>query len=352
LAMRGWFGLLLLFFLASCFGQQCRDRLVWPFASTSIWNQPIGSNAEYVDANLFAEFKPEGFFADTDYFYAVSEKDPRVPWYDQGHWGKPRDALHYCNITGKRVADIYFPHDVVLTEFGGNNVAAILQPDSITLLQLHPIYRCEVGSPVLALAGLLHNNQSILGDGIVGAFGGSGLSSLGGAIRKGEFAAAAINHALKLELWGHDWYYGGLDHPCYRWPARTCDGYAHEWNEKNHYNGTNYLLTPGALLAIPPSTSISLSTVPGKKLAKALMDYGGYIAADTARNTATFNAEFGVSEEFEKEFGFALDAKSGPWYDDQLKIFQALKIVANNSPTTIGGGGTPRQPLAPPICNV
>jgi hypothetical protein len=31
------------------------------------------------------------------------------------------------------------------------------------------------------------------------------------------------------------------------------------------------------------------------------------------------------------------------------KIVQALAVVNNNTPSTIGGGGTPRQPLAPAI---
>jgi len=33
-----------------------------------------------------------------------------------------------------------------------------------------------------------------------------------------------------------------------------------------------------------------------------------------------------------------------------LNIFKALYIVANNGPNSIGGGGTPLVPLAPPIC--
>jgi hypothetical protein len=38
-----------------------------------------------------------------------------------------------------------------------------------------------------------------------GAHGGSGLSAMGGSIRKGELMpnTGAIAHALKLELWAH-----------------------------------------------------------------------------------------------------------------------------------------------------
>jgi hypothetical protein len=38
-----------------------------------------------------------------------------------------------------------------------------------------------------------------------------------------------------------------------------------------------------------------------------------------------------------------------PWRRDMQKLVQALYVVNNNGPTTIGGGGTPVQALAPPI---
>ena len=34
-------------------GPKCRDRLAWPFASTSIWNTPLGSDATLRPAHLF-----------------------------------------------------------------------------------------------------------------------------------------------------------------------------------------------------------------------------------------------------------------------------------------------------------
>src|SRR5437899_1963215 len=36
---------------------QARDPLKWPFASTSIWNMPIGSDAQYEDARIPAIFE-------------------------------------------------------------------------------------------------------------------------------------------------------------------------------------------------------------------------------------------------------------------------------------------------------
>jgi len=34
-----------------------------------------------------------------------------------------------------------------------------------------------------------------------------------------------------------------------------------------------------------------------------------------------------------------------------MRLFQALYIVDNNNPNSIGGGGIPRVALAPPIAN-
>jgi hypothetical protein len=44
--------------------------------------------------------------------------------------------------------------------------------------------------------------------------------------------------------------------------------------------------------------------------------------------------------------------KKGPLYDDLLRVFQALHIVTNNGPESVGGGGTPRKPPAPPLCDM
>jgi len=44
------------------------------------------------------------------------------------------------------------------------------------------------------------------------------------------------------------------------------------------------------------------------------------------------------------------EQKSGPFYNDMLQIYRSLHIITNNSPNSIGGGGTPLRPLAPPIC--
>ena len=70
--------------------------------------------------------------------------------------------------------------------------------------------------------------------------------------------------------------------------------------------------------------------------------------------------EAGVNLEMREALGYTMTypagvtgARSDPGhalYYDLVKIFQALHAVVNNSPHSVGGGGTPRVPLSPPIC--
>jgi hypothetical protein len=130
-----------------------------------------------------------------------------------------------------------------------------------------------------------------MSDGANGAHGGSGLSSVGGTIRTGELldSTGPIAHALKLELYAHEYYYGGSESPCFAWPALGCDSYAHSGPSNMVYNGTNPYLKPGALLAVPSAVapSVKTTTVPGRKILAALTTYGGYLVDDTADDTGS-----------------------------------------------------------------
>jgi hypothetical protein len=242
--------------------------------------------------------------------------------------------------------------------FGNNNAAALLQPDNHTIINTHPLYRCTPGSPMLSLLekGVEGKDDIVWGNGTWGAYGGSGLSSIGGTIRLGQLLpdALPIQHALKLQLNAADYYYG--QPPGYLWPALRCDGYAFKPEDPHHYGGHDMYLSPGSLLAIPSNMTVNVTTVPAKKLLFALQNYGGYLSADTYDNRGTVNTEHGVTDEFEAAYGYSFSSgPSGPgaeWYADMLTLFQSLRIVINNSNRTIGGGGTPLQPPPPPICPI
>jgi hypothetical protein len=97
----------------------------------------------------------------------------------------------------------------------------------------------------------------------------------------------------------------------------------------------------------------SLKTEVARKLLGALTDYGGYLDDNTAWDAGAFNVEGGVIDEVAAAYtGLSLRAGAGqPFYDDMVAIFQQLHIIDNNSNSTKGGGGIPRRPTAPPICD-
>ena len=310
---------------------ETRDPLVWPFSTESIWNTPIGSNAVYTPANIGPAHWCGG---DEDYFFIVGDNDPVRDIYQPKSWREraggtlPRGTMRIPDDL--IVSDADPPHTA-------NNCAAFLMPNGRTLIQLGALCRVEVGGPVY---GYRYADQDIYGEGILGAHGGSGLSCIGGTIRKGESAGSeSIRHALKLEVWAKKYLYYSASVPGYRWPAGRADSYASEV-----YGGTNPKLVQGALLAILPNVTesdLELQTAVGKKIFHALQDYGGYISDDTAWDAHAICIEKGL-----ENWG---EGYSGPLYDDINKLFQALWIVDNNGSDNIGGGGTPRAPLAPPL---
>ena len=133
--------------------------------------------------------------------------------------------------------------------------------------------------------------------------------------------------------------------------------------------GTNRFVAPRALLAIPAAVAdtVTTTTPPGEKIKRAMVDYGAYIVdgtgpANRAVQTAALCLDADVNAEMRHAFGFAMTAPAGvratdtdggaSLYKDLLHIFQALHVVANNGPRSVGGGGTPRVPRKPPICSL
>lgn len=336
----------------SCGSGVPRDKHKWPFACNSIWNMPIGSQAQYVAANIG---KAQWITPEVNYYIVTSNDDPLVSWYVTQNWGVGR-----CELGGTNLGQINIPRDLVVSDATStktpNNAAAFLHPDGRKLIQMNPLARCEAGSPVFGYPtpGEIESYEDIYGEGITGGQGGSGLSSIGGTIRLGEMLPSAppIRHTLKLLVYAHKYLY--KNSPGYRWPAVRADDYAFKDTSELRYGGSNSALVMGSLLAIPPSVterSLRLKTAPGKKLFRALQDYGGYIVDDTAWDSHAIAIEKGVADEFKSIYGYSFDGNSGTFYDDINKLFQALYVVNNNGLNSVGGGGTPRQPLAPPIGN-
>jgi hypothetical protein len=97
------------------------------------------------------------------------------------------------------------------------------------------------------------------------------------------------------------------------------------------------------LLAIPPwmtASSLGVSTPVGLKLFAAMQDYGGYVTDDSAWATNYISVDQAAIGTF--AWGGAEEA-------EMKRIIEAAHVVVNNGPTSVGGGGTPRQPLLPEL---
>jgi hypothetical protein len=323
-----------------------RDKRFQPFAIDSIWNMPIGSNAEYVPAGIG---QASSVSIDEEYFVFPAPTDPLRPFFTNGIFGTGRCEARVYEY------DINLPDAFVVGDathrVTPNAVAAILSSDGRTLKQMNPVSRCVEGGPLTA--GWTAPDQDIYGPGALGAHGGSGLSSIGGSIRTGELTGGEpIRHALKINLWGRRWLsQAGGGH---RWPAVAADSFSNDPNNPEAYGGPLPQLRMGSLLAIPGDIDIAamgLTTPAARKLAWTMQNYGAYIVDDTAWDSHALDVESGVAGEFQAAFGHGIEATAGPWYEDVMKIFGLLAVVNNNGPDSIGGGGTTRQPLAPPIGN-
>ena len=122
------------------------------------------------------------------------------------------------------MSGVPLPPDYILPGAAGsetpNNSAAVLMPDGRTVKQMQPLTHCSVGGQWTAYD--FKRDVDLYGDGITGAHGGSGLSSIGGTIRLGELLPGSVmRHALKVNL--------DCESECspanggHRWPATQAD---------------------------------------------------------------------------------------------------------------------------------
>jgi hypothetical protein len=338
-----------------------RDPLQQPFASNSIWNMPIGTGASYVPANLKGN-PGNNIWATMPY---IDEEKivlaPAAPQIKLNYSNAAWSGRNRCTPTGGLVVVVPMPSSYVVPNNTQNNSAAFLLPDKRTIVQTQPLARCSPGSDT-GTTYARFPNVDLYGSGITGAHGGSGLSAIGGSIRLGELRPGTTEgprHVLKVNVYAKEALYKCTTRSaCYRWPATTGDSYAVGFYGTAS-NNQNTAMKQGSLLAIPYSKSIaslSLQTTPAKQLAWTLQNYGAYIVDDTYAPGFALNAEGGPNgtkaAEFQKDWGFAMAAKvndNSAWRRDMQKIVASLHVVNNNSASSIGGGGTPRQPLAAPI---
>lgn len=315
---------------------------------------PIGSGAQYVPANMSASWSDPYAsmpFPDED----VIVLKPTAPMVDvrESTWDGDR-----CRVISNRVfARVPIPANYTNPSSNHNMASGILMPDGRTIVNVQPLTRCNQGD--VATSIVRWPDSDIYGDGIDGAHGGSGMSSVGGTLRVGELrpGSQGPKHALKLTVFMGEGYKCTTFASCYRWPAKTADGYALSRYGASRAGPLAFKM--GALLAIPANVNIAamgLETEPGRQIAWTMQNYGGYVVDDS------YGGQFGITTEvgpdgrfisqFKADYGMDFWQRTNggsPWMRDVQRIVRALHIVDNNGPQSIGGGGTLRQPMLPAV---
>lgn len=318
-----------------------RDPRTWPFASSSIWNTAIGSAARFVPTEI--EAVPYVGWGHS-VFVVTNTTDPERALLAPGESGR-------CDGS-TMLGVLQVPDGLALPPSFAENPgvsASLLQPDGHTLFEVSGFGRCDPTGPVI---GFRFPDNDLKGDGRLGGQGGSGLSALGGTLRKGELIdGKPVLHALKVSLWGGRHFFDDAtrEDGCFRWPADRCDG-GHAAPPPSGYGGKNPDLTMGSLLALPPNVSVGglgLETKAGRQLFDVLSNYGAYVVGNLIGDGIQFSIELSEVESFEN----ALDAQGGgeAWARDVNRLVPLLAVVANNGPQSVGGGGVPRVPAPPPL---
>ncbi len=337
---------------------QTRDPLKWPFQVRSIWNLPIHNNATYVAAGM-TQANSNSFSTDED-IIIFSPNSPNINvetnFTDWSAGGNAR-----CDDQGATLFAAPIPSSWIFdnTKWQGNTPnsgASILRTDG-KIIQTQPFAKCNTSYATSHYVWSA-DNCVLTGECIAGAHGGSGMSTIGGTIRVGEFTAGAIRHAMKFNLWAR--YFLSNTGNGYRWPALVADGGYNDPNAFNYYGGSNTAMKMGSLLALHKTANINtmgFETAPGKILAKAFQDYGAYIVDNTGWNHCAIPTEVGpdgsVLDEFRNLYGFDFHAwdnlDNTAWGRDIKRIITNLYVVNNNSSTNIGGGPTNENNRRAPV---
>ena len=355
-----------------------RDWRVWPFDRHSPWNHPIGSAAHYRSVPGLAGLAVGINYDDrwTSAVIVARDQDPLAPFRFGPSWGPnamwnffaaggltcgnsasveaallattsapppPMEGNFYSTTSTADdslavLPTYYHPashdwRDTLRLPAGScpspdtDALMAVVQPDGWVL----DIYNGVVTSDG-QVVGSMASWIDARGDG-TGWWNGrraSMLPSFAGLVRTSEIGAGRIPHALAALV------PTTLLAKAFVWPAYTID-------RNSGYTGT--LLPMGALLAIPATVDITkLGLSPrGLVIARAAQDYGVYVV-DRGGAGLTILAELGNMEIHWDRVGTA-----APDWMDLETIGNQLRWVDNNSLSTPGGGGTPRQPLAPPV---
>ena len=277
-----------------------------PFASSSVWNTGIGSAAQ-----LEARTDPR-----TANLLTATPTVNRAQWSIPVFTAKPTDVLGtLVSVRDNKTYTFRIPANATGAAGSGGAAdghATIIQPDGVTSFDTYKLVKVNETTWEAQSTRVTDLRGSGIGAGVRAA----GVPALAGLIRAHELRQGRIDHALAVAVPNSVLRSGWV------FPAKSQDA-----NGTTAYYGQ---VPMGSLIALPRSVDVdALPLSPeGVALARALQNYGGYVV-DRA-GTAALYCEVDCDPA-------ATDRMAAAW----RVLFKEMRVVANSSATSIGGGGTP-----------
>ena len=338
-----------------------------PFQASSIWNKPIPVSATYKAEPKVASLSVGmSSWLDPEYssvpVYQATSSDPIVKvlynpngWSSvfSGQWQHTGNsaAIEQQILNGSSATFPYSYHTYVSQSTTSlvlpGEYDKIIQPASGTVQVrapsgIHPTVNADghmvvyqpdgtvletFGTIILSSGTIVAQsykltNPMLNGDGWQNGVTASMIPVYAGLVRKKEFEAGVIDHAMKIVVPAE------LLHPSFVYPALAFDRGA--MTENPAYSGS---LPMGARLALPHNrdlTPLGLTTNLGKTTAKAAQEQA-FIITDRGGSGITIVAESGVTNTELDKWAWERDL-------DLQKIFDATKRMGLDAADTLTGG--------------
>ncbi len=298
-----------------------------PFASTSVFNLPLGLNAQWQYNQQLAS---ANFFVNT------------VGNYNENIWtGTASDPL--VTVTNTAAAggepgtfQVHIPNGAIAAA-GGDQTFSVDDTTSHTWYSFGGFNWTGNNTATVSQG----SGESDFGSGLM--VDNSDWDEGVGTLRQNDLQAGTIDHMLRIEIpttMAMSYSQSSTNSLApYAWPQTAEDGFAINGNGGPPYTGT---VPFGATIGIPASAvePADIAANPGANLLwKAMQDHGAMIR-DTggSGNTVIIQADQDVDPNDPLIQG--MDQYGG-------EILAAAQILTNQGPNSINGGGTPIVPLDP-----
>jgi hypothetical protein len=300
------------------------DPVSNPFNKSSALHRPIGSGAQY---------------AGDTHATTLNLKNASFNNINSNNgWGvnvyRSTSSDPYLRVTQNGSYNVGLPTSLRVPNNAQNqsttDATVVIHDTSTNITHEFYYWRWNGGSPTASI----HRQWAIRGAGHTGPGGSgvgtsaSGVAGMFGLLRGHEVNVAGykIQHALQMALDAQG-KCGMMMKNQVVWPATYTDGFC-----KSNSSMCRGQIPYGALLAVPPGVNIdSLGlSEPGKRLAKALQDYGVYVVDNSQCPTLRGDQHItaGVKQAL---------------ITDMRKLYPRLRMVMNNNASqAVAGGGTPR----------